>query len=93
MLRLLIEVRVQDSEITAVGGLRPQSCDMLEVFLRVDQADVLVCYYSVDGADVFDLGVAEVEFLLEEFHDDFYTLGFLGVGSFALVFGHAGVVD
>lgn len=61
----LVEVGVQYGDVAAVRGLGPQRNDVLEVLLGVDEPDVLVGDHSVDGADVLDAGVTEVEPLLE----------------------------
>lgn len=74
-------------------SLRPQGTYMLDILLGMDQFDVLVSHNTVNSAQIFDHRMGGVEFLLQGTHDEFYTLRPLGVLAFALMLGHAGVVD
>lgn len=87
-----IEVGVKDGYIWSMRSIGPNWAYMLYVLLGMHKLDVLISYHSVYGADQLYLWMRRIEFLLQHFHYEFYTLGSLWMLSLAFVLRHSRII-
>lgn len=66
---------------------------MLDVFLGVHHANVLVSHHSINCAQVLYVRVRCVKFLFQQLHDELDALWTLRVLSFTFMLGHSGVIN
>lgn len=90
---MFIEVCVQDCQICAVGRLRPERADVLDVLFFVDQLQLRLSYLAVDAGHVLDFGMVQIPDFGQMFDDGFDSHGSLGMFPLAAMVGHPAVVD